>query len=85
MKALGVEVANEKQMRKASREVIGDNIAGESAPFYSGTKSGMDIQPGPHVFVPDLMAKIICLLEENERYSTVQWQLYMNTHGPRVG
>ena len=28
MKALGVQLASEKQVRKVSKEIIGDNIAG---------------------------------------------------------
>lgn len=69
MRALGVEIASEKQLRRVSKEAIGDNIAGEAAPFYSGTKSGIDIQPAPHVFVPDLVGMIFEMLEENERYT----------------
>ena len=68
MKALGVQIASEKQMRKVSKEVIGENIAGEAAPFYFASKSGIDIKPAPHVFVPDLIGKIFEMLEQNERY-----------------
>ena len=76
MKARGVQVASEKQLRRCSTEAIGEDIAGEMAPFYSGTKSGMDIQPAPHVFVPDLVGKIYHILEENERYRNI----HVGTH-----
>ena len=66
MKALGVRLASEKQVTK---EIIGDNIAGEEAPFYFAMKYGIDIKPAAHVFVPDLIGKIFEVLEQNERYT----------------
>ena len=47
-----------------SKEIIGDNTAGEDAPLYLAMKYGID-----HVFVPDLIGKIFKVLEQNERYT----------------
>ena len=55
MKAFGVQIAGEKQLRKVSKEAIGENLAGEATPFYFSGKPGIDIQLAPHVFVPDLV------------------------------
>ena len=41
MKALGVQIASEKQLSKVSKEVIGENLAGEAVPFYFALKSGI--------------------------------------------
>ena len=65
--ALGVQIGSEKQMRKISQEVIGDNLTGEEASFYFSTRHGMDIQPAPHVYIPDLVAKVFDVLEQNKR------------------
>ena len=63
MKVLRVQIASEKQLRKVSTEVIGENLAEEATPFYFSMKSGIDIRPVPHVFVPDLVSKIFQVLE----------------------
>ena len=54
--------------------MIGENLAGEAAPFYFVLKSGIDIRPAPHVFVPDLVCKIFQVLEQNGRY------MYVHVH-----
>ena len=67
MKALGIQIASERQLRKAFQRLIGENLMGEEALFYVTLQSGIDIQPGPHVFIPDLVAKVLDTLEQNER------------------
>ena len=59
---------SESQLRKASHQLIGENLEGEEAPFYISVRSAIDIQPAAHVFVPDLVAKVLDILEENERF-----------------
>ena len=76
MKAFGVQIAGEKQLRKVSKEAIGENLAGEATPFYFSGKPGIDIQLAPHVFVPDLVSKIFQILDQNERYTPK----HINTH-----
>ena len=65
---MGVQMASERQLRKASRQLIGENLEGEEAPFYVNVHSGLDIQPAPHVFIPDLVTRVLDSLEENERF-----------------
>lgn len=60
--------ASEKQLQKVSAEIDGDSLLGEAAPFYFPMKFGIDIRPSPLVFVPDLVSKIVQVLEQNERY-----------------
>ena len=67
MTSLGVQISSEKKMRKISKELIGENLAGEATPFYFSTKHGIDILPAPHVYIPDLVAKVFEHLEQNER------------------
>ena len=76
MAALGVQIGSEKQMRNISQEIIGDNLAGEEAPFYFSTRHRMDIQPAPHVYIPDLVAKVFDVLEQNERSISLHATVY---------
>ena len=72
MKAWGIEIASEKQMRKLSAEQIGDNLAGESVPFSFQLKNGIDLRPAPLVYTPDLVAKALQILDQNDRYQHTQ-------------
>ena len=51
MKAHGIQLASENEMITVSKEIVGENLAGDSeaAPFYEATKAGLDILPAPHV------------------------------------
>ena len=69
MKAFGVQIACEKQLRKVSKEAIRENLAGEATPFYISGKPGIDIQLAPRVFVPNLVSKVFQVLDQNERYT----------------
>ena len=68
MKAQGVKIASERSMRMLSDEVIGDNLAGEEVPLSQPLRFGVDLRLSPLVYIPDLISKIITLLEENARY-----------------
>lgn len=62
-------IPSEKQQRKLSHEVLGDNLESEAAPFAFQLKhGGEDLRPAPLVYVPDLVTKIFQHLEQNERY-----------------
>ena len=60
-------MASEKQIRKVSEELIGEELKAEAAPFCFPSKSGVDICPAPLVYVPDLIGKVFQLLEQNLR------------------
>lgn len=61
-------MGSERKMRKVAKEMVGDNLTSEAAPFTFALKSrGMEIRAAPYVYVPELAAKIEQLLEQNER------------------
>ena len=60
-------MASEKQIRGRSLEQTGNNLQGESVPFCFPLKNGVDFRPAPLVYVPDLVEKVIQVLEQNER------------------
>ena len=68
MKAQGVKIASESSMRILSDEVISGNLAGEEVPLSQPLRFGVDLRLSPLVYIPDLISKIITLLEENARY-----------------
>ena len=66
-------MASEQQLQKLSKEQIGTNLAGEAVPFAFQLQKGVDLRPAPLVYVPDLVAKVLQLLDQNDRYN-------MNNH-----
>ena len=65
-------------MRHASRKAVGENLKGELAPFsfslpsggafsFSLPSGGEVFRGAPLVFIPDLILKVVELLEENDR------------------
>lgn len=68
MEALVVQIASKRQLRKAPQQLIGENLKGEEAPFYITVHSGIDIQPTSHVFILNLVFKVLDSLEQNERF-----------------
>ena len=68
LKACGVHLASENHLRDVSKRQLGTNLAGEAAPFSFAVRSGgEDLRPAPFVFIPDLIAKVVQLLEQNKR------------------
>ena len=62
-------MGSERKMRKAAVEMVGTNLLSEAAPFSFCLKSGgEEIRAAPLVYIPDLCAKVLELLEQNERY-----------------
>ena len=63
-------MASEKRQRGLSRQQLGTNLTGEAAPFsFPSKQGGEDLRPAPLVYVPDLVAKVLQVLEQNERYT----------------
>ena len=55
-------------MRHASRKAVGENLKGELAPFsFLLPSGGEEFRGAPLVFIPDLILKVVELLEENDR------------------
>lgn len=67
-----MSIASEKVMRKRASEVIGDCVVVEKValtfPLKDGHR-GEEVKLRPYGYIPDLWAKVVQLLEENERYA----------------
>ena len=70
-----MKIASERSMRMLSAEIIWDNLAGEEVPLSQPLRFGVDLRLSPLVYIPDLISKIITLLEENARYKCIQGSL----------
>ena len=67
LKSWGIQVASEKELRRDSHELLGDNLAGEDASFCFPTNSGVDILLAPLVYIPDLLGKITQIVDQNDK------------------
>ena len=67
MEAQGVKMASERSMRMLSEVILGDNLAAEEVPPSKPLRFGIDLRLAPLVYIPDLVGKIIQLLEKNDR------------------
>ena len=55
-------------MRHICRQIVGDNLKGEMALFYFPLPSGGEkFRGAPLVYIPDLVKKVVDLLEVNQR------------------
>ena len=55
-------------MRHISSQIVGDNLKGEIAPFsFPIPSGGKEIKGAPLVYIPQLVDKVVQLLEGNER------------------
>ncbi|KAL5481350.1 hypothetical protein EMCRGX_G021488 [Ephydatia muelleri] len=61
-------------MRHISSQIVGDNLKGEIAPFLFPIPSGGEEMKGaPLVYIPQLVDKVVQLLEGNERTGRLTW------------
>eukprot|EP00731_Ephydatia_muelleri_P032590 Em0024g134a len=61
-------------MREISKQIVGDNLKGELAPFsFMLPSGGEEIKGAPLIYIPELVAKVVHLLEENERTRRLTW------------
>ena len=59
-------LAGEQSQRTIAKELMGDNLVAEAAPMSFGLKEGgEEIRAAPFAYTPDLVAKVIQLLEQN--------------------
>ena len=70
LKSSGVSLSSERKQRIIAKEQIGDNLEMENAPFsFNLTGGGEEIRAAAHAFIPNLVDKVIQLLDQNEKYS----------------
>ena len=68
LKSSGICLAGEERMCHISSQIVGDNLKGEIAPFsFPIPSGGEEIKGAPLVYVPQLVDKVVQLLEGNER------------------
>ena len=69
LKHSGISFGSERKHRALCRELIGDNLEVELAPFsFKLADGGEEIRGAAHAYTPSLTAKITQLLEQNEMY-----------------
>ena len=69
LKHSGISFGSERTHRALCRELIGDNLEVELAPFsFKLADGGEEIRGAAHAYTPSLTAKITQLLEQNEMY-----------------
>lgn len=69
MRAWNIGLGTEGKERSRARDLIGPNLASESVAFtFSLDGGGEELRKAPMAYVPDLPAKVIQLLEQNDRY-----------------
>ena len=69
LKHSGISFDSERKHRALCRELIGDNLEVELAPFsFKLADGGEEIIGAAHAYTPSLTAKITQLLEQNEMY-----------------
>ena len=70
LKSSGVSLSSERKQRIIAKEQIRDNLEMENAPFsFNLTGGGEEIRAAAHAFIPNLVDKVIQLLDQNEKYS----------------
>ncbi len=60
-----MSITSERQQRSLAKELIGDNLKAERAPFSSDKD---EIKEVPFVFRPNLIAAIADTMAQHERY-----------------
>ncbi|KAL5509935.1 hypothetical protein EMCRGX_G005385 [Ephydatia muelleri] len=75
LKASGVSLAGEERMRYICRQIVGNNLKGEMARLSFPSTSGGEERLGlaALVYIPDVVLKVVDLLEENERTGRLTW------------
>eukprot|EP00731_Ephydatia_muelleri_P002310 Em0001g2310a len=74
LKASGVSLAGEERMRYICRRIVGGNLKGEMALFsFPSTSGGEELRVAALVYIPDVVLKVVDLLEENQRTGRLTW------------
>jgi hypothetical protein len=70
MSAWKVSFASEAKERSLAKELVGPNLDAEAVAFTfpaDSHGSGEEIRKAPMAFVPDLVGKVIQILDQNDR------------------
>ena len=68
-KVWGVSIASERKMRVRAKELVGDHLVAEKAPFsFSLKEGGEEIRVAPYVYVASLWDKVSSMLDQLDRY-----------------
>lgn len=68
MAAWNIYVASETKERALAKELVGPNLAAEAMPFTFPLEGGTEeVKKAPMAFVPDMISKVIQLLDQNEK------------------
>lgn len=77
----GVQLASEKKLRLIAKEMIGENLEAEIAPFcFSRTSCEDEIRAAAYAYTPSLIQKVTNLIDENERYMNIVKLLSNSIH-----
>lgn len=79
---MGLSMSSEKKQREVAKDLVGDNLEGESVPMTFNLKQGgVEMRAVPLVYIPDLAGKIFNMLDENEKYGCQAFdKQYMYLH-----
>lgn len=68
MGAWKISFASEVKERSLAKELVGPNLDAEAVAFtFPADGGGEEIQKAPMAFVPDLVAKVTQLLDQNDK------------------
>ena len=69
MKAWKIHLGSEAKQRSISKELLGPNLKSELVAFsFPLDHGGEEIRKAPIAYVPDLVAKVKQILDQNDRY-----------------
>eukprot|EP00731_Ephydatia_muelleri_P007956 Em0004g294a len=71
LKASGVSLAGEERMRYICRRIVGSNLKGLFS--FPSTSGGEELRVAALVYIPDVVLKVVDLLEENQRTGRLTW------------
>ncbi len=68
MQAWNITLGSEYKVRSLARDLVGPNLASELVAFtFTLDGGGEEVRKAPMAYVPELPAKVIQLLEQNDR------------------
>ena len=64
----GVQLESEKRQRHIAKDILGENLEAEIAPFcFSRPSCDDEIRAAAYAYTPSLIQKVTKLIDENER------------------
>lgn len=63
-----IKLDSEAKERSLAKELVGGNIESESIPFtFSIDGGGEEVRKAPMAYIPDLVSKVIQILDQNDK------------------